>query len=523
MYALSLSNPPILIEQMQFWKPPQPQLQPQQVRAAAKKQQGGFDCEFTHHPPETVQAECPVCLLVLREPYQVSCCGYTFCQTCIERVQLRKTACPTCNVAEFSVFEDKRLKRSLYSYRVWCSHEKEGCQWTGELGELDKHLNENPILGRQFVGCELVEVECNDCGKSLKRRHFKAHQLEQHPFNCQYCHDYESYYEDVVKNHWPECGCRPVPCPNECGVYPERQNFDHHLSKDCPLTVVNCDFHYAGCEVQLPRKDMPAHLAENLVAHMAHLLAYTEKTLAEKDQQITQLRSEMEAKLEACQRKIHQLETGNKTQQETLSETTNRLRRTQSEVQKDLFLTVESLKREVAELRSKQEEDSCTLRSLQSHIGVIPIDFTMTEFRKHRKRDEKWFSEPFYTHTRGYKMCLCVYANGVSAAKGTYVSVYGHIMKGPFDDHLKWPFRGDITLQLVNQIHDEGHLTHIINFSTADASRVTTGERAESGWGISEFLPHNELGYDRAKNRHFFKDDCLCFRVLEVMRVSDIV
>ena len=144
-------------------EPPQPQAQ--LLRAAATKQQGGFECEFLSQPPETIQAECPVCLLVLREPYQVSCCGYTFCQACIEQVKLRKTACPTCNVAEFAVFEDKRLKRSLYSYQVSCSHKKDGCQWTGELVELDKHLNENPILGQQFIGCELVPVECNDCGK----------------------------------------------------------------------------------------------------------------------------------------------------------------------------------------------------------------------------------------------------------------------------------------------------------------------------------------------------------------------
>lgn len=47
-------------------------------------QEGGFDCEFEEKPSKGVQSECPVCLLVLRKPYQVTCCGYGFCRVCIE-------------------------------------------------------------------------------------------------------------------------------------------------------------------------------------------------------------------------------------------------------------------------------------------------------------------------------------------------------------------------------------------------------------------------------------------------------
>ena len=48
---------------------------------------GGFECEFTEKPPKAVQSECPVCLLVLREPYQAMCCGYSFCKVCIEKIK----------------------------------------------------------------------------------------------------------------------------------------------------------------------------------------------------------------------------------------------------------------------------------------------------------------------------------------------------------------------------------------------------------------------------------------------------
>ena len=166
--------------------------------AALPKRQVGFDCVFVELPQENFQADCPICLLVLREPHQVTCCGKSFCRVCIEKVQALRNPCPTCNLHNFSVYPNKGLKCSLYAFRVKCSHEKEGCQWTGELGELDRHLNEKPVPGQQFVGCEFAEVECSDCGKLLPRHHFKGHCIEKHPFSCEYCHNYVSCYDDQM-------------------------------------------------------------------------------------------------------------------------------------------------------------------------------------------------------------------------------------------------------------------------------------------------------------------------------------
>ena len=47
----------------------------------------GSECESVEKPPKAVQSECPVCLLVLREPYQATCCGKSFCEECIKRVK----------------------------------------------------------------------------------------------------------------------------------------------------------------------------------------------------------------------------------------------------------------------------------------------------------------------------------------------------------------------------------------------------------------------------------------------------
>ena len=446
------------------------------------EQRGGFDCKFTVHPPDALQVDCPICLLVLREPYQISCCGYAFCWTCIERVQLRKTACPTCNVAEFSVFEDKRLKRSLYSYRVHCSHEKDGCQWTGELGELDKHLNEIPKLGEQLSGCEFAEVECIYCACPFQRRYVDIHQAKecpQRPFKCNYCSNYMSTHEDVVINHWPKCNFYPgFSCPNKCGANLEHAHVEHHLSKNCPLAKVRCSFHdYTGCEVQLLRKDMPAHLAENLVAHTAQLVACMKEKLQENNEQLAEKDRQIAA----------------------------------------LKLELAGKESEIAQLKATQEEDRS---SLQSHEGSVPIELSMTDFNKHKRDGGKWYSKPFYTHPKGYKMCLRVDANGNSAGRGTHVSVFANLMRGEFDDHLKWPFLGKVIIRIVNQLQDKEHCERNIDFSKAGSTvtrRVIAKERAKDGWGHYKFLPHRKLDYDSAKNCHFLKDGCLHFQVIQVM------
>ncbi len=38
----------------------------------------------------------------------------------------------------------------------------------------------------------------------------------------------------------------------------------------------------------------------------------------------------------------------------------------------------------------------------------------MTDYQQHKRDDDRWYSPPVYIHHQGYKICLCVYANGNS-------------------------------------------------------------------------------------------------------------
>ena len=163
-------------------------------------------------------------------------------------------------------------------------------------------------------------------------------------------------------------------------------------------------------------------------------------------------------------------------------------------------------------------EKQCS--AIESLICTPPIEFTMQEFEQHRKTDNLWHSPSFYTHSHGYRMRLRVIANGLCAYRGTHVSLFVHIMRGEFDSYLKWPFRGNVTLQLLNRFSNKRHHEITIHFTDATpdthAGRVISGERGRS-WGDQKFISHHKLSYNSANNCQYLENDCPYFRVTNVV------
>ena len=440
---------------------------------------GGYDCEFVEKPPSVIETECSICLHTLRIPKLIDCCGHNFCSTCIDKIAHDDNCCPLCNEEVYTLVRNKGLERSLNELDVKCSYFREGCAWTGKLGQFTSHISG----GESSAVCGFVEVECqHDCRDYFERRSLKQHEEDEcpyRPFSCDHCHDYNSTFEDVVSNHYPVCDSYPLPCPNKCDLpYAiERQDLASHVDNDCPLTVVDCDFHYAGCAVRLPRKDMPNHLREN-ITHISLMAA----KLMEKDKQIAALTSELI-------RKQDDLETEN-----------NALKREISTLRKDFGVKVEV---------------NCeAIASLSSHSGLPPCKIIMPDFSDLKDDEHVWNSHPFYTHSRGYKMCIKVYANGAGDLADTHVSVFVYLIQGEFDDELKWPFRGDITIQLLNQTGVGGHrerTTHFTNeASDKNAGRKAGGEKGRSK-GFNRFIAHTEL------RPRYLRNDQLQFCISEVL------
>ena len=236
-----------------------------------------------------------------------------------------------------------------------------------------------------------VSVECPlKCDKHIQRRNLEEHKSSEcvkRPFTCEYC-EYEATYELVTNEHWLQCQKYPEKCPNKCSEDDiERQFLQHHLDEECPLQEVECKFSYAGCPVKMKRRKIQEHMDESKDEHLENVGNYGEKN----------------------------------------------------------GLTISGTELTITGTFSRYHKIA------PRPIFVPPPEFTVDSFAKRKSANDEWDSPSFYSHIGGYKMCLSVDVNGSGDGAGTHVSVFVCMMKGEFDSHLQWPFKGEIKVQLVNQ------------------------------------------------------------------------
>ena len=382
----------------------------------------GFECEFAEKVSKGIQAECPICLLVLKEPYQATCCGKSFCKRCIHRIKAANQGCPTCNKGDFTIFPNLGLQQSLYDFQVYCTHKSKGCEWIEELRELDNHLNSDPPADKSLQGC--------------------------------------------------------------------------------PFTLIKCPLNCASCEKGVCRKDVKSHVNDRLLSHV--MMQSTRINTLE--QQLQEYRNVTEENNEHLNKRVTELET-------MVKELDVKNRELESEVKAQKLKGAAVISKVPPDQPISKQQPVTHVTGTYKPRGA---EFTMTDFEEYQKDNDVWHSPHFYTHPSGYKMCLEVYAAGESAGKGTHLSVYVRLMKGEFDDQLKWPFRGDITIKLLNQEDDKDHVIKTINFNSSTlekcCQRVMTKERASYAHGYGVFLPLTEL------QPKYLKNDCikLCIKKVEI-------
>ena len=419
-----------------------------------------YDFVELSHPEDFF---CPVTFAVLLEPYQTQCCANHLSQEAYQRLQGQP--CPVCRKENLAAVKDNYHKRRVLSLKVRCPHKAEGCEWQGELRSLEQHLNTD-----SSAECGYVDVDCPyACGERVQRRSLEEHKSQRcslRPFTCQYC-NHKATHQKVTKEHWPVCEKYPLPCPYECGEEEiERQHLEGHLEQTCPLEVIQCDFSYVGCGAQLQRCLMSAHMKEGMEAHLSLLSLVIPNLQTLVQQQADQIKQQGDM--------MNQMRDQIKQDRDQMKHMENRI---------------------------KQLEEPFPL-----------VDIIMDDFKKHKKKADSWHSPPFYTHRGGYMMCLKVYANGVGYGDGTHVSVYVCLMRGKFDDLLKWPFHGDVAIQLKKNVLP--HYQMIINLddSAPNVSVCKPSNGMNPGRGYSYYISHADLyagGY--------LKDNKLMFCVSDIV------
>ena len=428
----------------------------------------GYDYNFVDTPHD--RYICRKCGLPSRDPYLSKCCGHVFCKFCLDDVKkvfANNNACPICRDEEFVTFPNKQSDREIRKLHIYCTNKEKGCKWQGKLNDINNHLGNSD-------GCQFERVKCsNECGKMIERQHLISHVKTKCPrrkVNCHYCH-HTVEYQFIECQHKKECPRLPLPCPNRCKVgNVHREDMEAHR-KECPLEIIQCEYHNVGCEVRMARKNQEKHENDETKEH--------------------------------------------------LKKTNKQLQRVEILLHLATNIAISRPTSTAVVLESSVEwPDKLVAMVTMAKVGnqMCPAILKISQFNKEKMSNKYWYSDSFYTHNKGYKMCLCVDAACYGDGKGTHLSMFLFLMKGPHDDELTWPLRGKFEIKLLNQISDSEHYSVMLTFdhTTSGADkRVKMGDRAANGLGKPKFISNEDLHKTTPKCL-YLKDDCLFFQVTKL-------
>ena len=273
-----------------------------------------------------------------------------------------------------------------------------------------------------------------------------------------------------------------VVCTNKergCEWQGELNDIINHLGSglnSCQFQMIQCEYHNVGCEERMMRKDLETHKKEKMENH----LLLTSSQLAKAMKHIDTLMIALNPSIPQTYNTARVRSSGSLI----------------SEARRSLNLT--------------------TMVAMAKSDRVCPVVISVTEFHKKKKAKVEWYSNSFYSHDRGYKMCLSIDPAGIDEGKGTHLSLFLFLMKGPHDDELTWPLRGKFEVKLLNQISDCEHdittLTYGDHIPERYTRRVTDGDRASCGWGWTTFFSHERL-HKVTPTSQYLKDDCIFLQV----------
>ncbi len=72
-------------------------------------------------------------------------------------------------------------------------------------------------------------------------------------------------------------------------------------------------------------------------------------------------------------------------------------------------------------------------------------------------------------------MTIEVCCNGDSDGAGTRVSVFAQLLDVPYKEQLKWPFKGTVTYELLNQLQDMKNEIYCLVMINMQESEVVLG------------------------------------------------
>ena len=325
------------------------------------------------------------------------------------------------------------------------------------MGGGIQHLKECEFLP---VLCPLKCVE-SDGGRRgevvrVERRQLAQHEREfcsQRELKCEFCGGAVRACE--MNPHLGECEEFPVDCPNGCEAagktgtgQMKRGAVPLHLT-ECPLQRVECPYREYGCGEEMERRQLDFHEREYMHTHFR----LTMKEMKEK-----------------------QVESTDK---------------------------IKLLDKENMELKNELEEFKETISTLKS---TGQLEWKIKGVKQKIEKKEKTCSDPFYVGL--YK---CEGKIEWDSKNTGEVGCCIHIMKGEFDDKLKWPFIYRYKFVLLNQNINENDYIWFQEITKYDLrkhphcfQKPKKTEIGNRGFGTRSFISNTEILIEK-----YCKDDSI--------------
>ena len=261
------------------------------------------------------------------------------------------------------------------------------------------------------------------------------------------------------------CGYVLVECSFQCGAHLQRRMVGEHEMESCPKRPIEMQV------ASLMRK-FEVITVENKML---------KQELVEMKQEMSEVKETHKHELDQVNQQLDTVKQTNREQQEEL----NQVKKKNEQLQKALELDVDEPK---------------VQHALQTHTTPLPVPpfyFTVPNVEHCQKINGRYDSQPFYSHPGGYKMFISVYPNNMGTHKGKYLHIGVNIQCGEFDNQLRWPFKGKVTVQAYNFTTKDWSNEMTIVLSEEECGRELVQRcfdvQSYGGWGYSNFLSHSEL------------------------------
>ncbi|KAI6649644.1 TNF receptor-associated factor 6-like isoform X13 [Oopsacas minuta] len=170
-----------------------------------------------------------------------------------------KTICTLCTAGKPHEPNDD-VRESVNGLNVICPLNYRGCEWKGELLQLEQHL----------LKCDHLLILCNqECSTILTQYDLTEHITNSCPMRnipCKFCEDL--CLAKNVNKHLTKCPAYILDCLQGCKERVRRDKMNEHTEIHCEMKKEPCPYHEFGCKTNsIAKRDVQTHQQEYVVSH----------------------------------------------------------------------------------------------------------------------------------------------------------------------------------------------------------------------------------------------------------------